>query len=259
MPATPANDDWREKMSGEWKDYAGVIKETLELKGSPVAITYSLDPPGGAVGGKHRVCNAFLEARDGKTIDLTLSSSSCSGGSWHLGLCPPPLGEDERAIQEFLVRGEKLFCSVGSLRRAQTLSTPPPTGVAEHVVLSPLEKAQWRPDLVLFVCNPEQACRLVTLDMYDTSIPPKIDMSGSTCHQAIAYPLLSGELNVSLMDYTSRRIRGYEPSDILVSIPYHRFHGVVRSIEYCTAGNARMEIPESFRRRVGGETLEGLE
>ena len=84
-------------------------------------------------------------------------------------------------------------------------------------------------------------------------------MAGATCHQAIAYPVVTGELNVSLMDYTSRRIRGYKPEDLLVSIPYHRFLGVMRSIDHCTAGRARMEIPESFRRLAGGEALADLE
>jgi len=111
----------------------------------------------------------------------------------------------------------------------------------------------------VFVCNAEQACRLVTLDSYDTGIPPRIEMSGATCHQAVAYPIVTGELNVSLMDYTSRRIPEYKPEDLLVSIPYHRFLGVMRSIDHCTAGRAKMEIPESFRRLMGADALRGLE
>jgi uncharacterized protein (DUF169 family) len=243
----------------EWKDYAGEIRKLLELKGNPVAITYSMKAPSKSVEGEFRVCEAFLDARDGKVIDLTFSSSSCSGGTLHLGLGERPKGEADKALKEFLVNGEKLFCSVGALYRSQYLSAPPPTGLAEHIILSPMDKAEFRPDIVLFICNAEQACRLVTLDQYDTGIPPKIEMSGSTCHQAVTYPLVTGELNVSLMDYTSRRIKGYEPEDLLVSIPYHRFYGVMRSIEHCTAGRAKMEIPESFRRVAGESTLRGLE
>ncbi len=71
--------------------------------------------------------------------------------------------------------------------------------------------------------------------------------------------MVSGELNVSLMDYTSRRIRGYGVEDLLVAIPYHRFHGVMRSIDRCTAGRAKMEVPESFRRTVDADALRDLE
>lgn len=232
----------------EWKSYAEEIKAVLKLIGSPIAITYSMKPPGEAISGRHRVCEAFLRARDGDVIDLTAESSSCRGGSWHLGLTERPKGEGDKALKEFLVKGEKLFCSITVFHRVQYLSMAPPLGLAEHVVLSPLEKAEFEPDVVLFICNALQACRLVTLDMYSTGVPPKLEMSGSTCHQAVAYPLVSGELNVSLMDYTSRRLQGYNPEDLLVSIPYHRLHGVMRSLDKCTAGRAEFEIPDSFRR-----------
>ncbi len=242
-----------------WKDHASEIKEVLGLKGSPVAITYSMDPPSKASSGKCRVCDAFLQARDGKVIDLTASSSACRGGTWHLGLGERPKGESEKAFKDFLVKGEKLYCSVAVLYRMQYLSSSPPLGLAEHVILGPMEKAEFEPDVVLFVCNAVQACRLVTLDSYDTGIPPKIEMSGSTCHQAVGYPVVTGELNVSLMDYTSRKIQGYKPEELLVSIPYHRFHGVMRSINGCTAGRAKMEIPQSFRRFVGPEAARDME
>jgi len=243
----------------QWKDYAHQIRELLGLKGNAVAITYSMKPPSTSVDGKHRVCDAFLQARDDKIIDLTASTSACSGGTWHLGLGERPKGEADKALKEFLVDGEKLYCSIAAFHRAQALTVPPPLGLADHVILSPMDKAEFRPDVVLFICNAEQACRLVTLDSYATGVPPRTEMSGSTCHQTVGYPIVTGELNVSLMDYTSRRIRGYKPEDLFVSIPYHRFHGVMRSIEHCTAGRAKMEIPESFRRLVGADALRDLE
>lgn len=243
----------------EWKNYAGQMRELLGLKGNPVAITYSMKSPSTSVDGKYRVCDAFLHARDGKVIDLTAATSACRGGTWHLGLGERPKGEGDKALKEFLVNGEKLFCSIAAFHRAQALSPAPPLGLADHVILSPLDRAEFHPDIILFICNAEQACRLVTLDLYDTGIPPRVEMSGSTCHQVVAYPVVTGELNVSLMDYTSRRIRGYKSEDLLVSIPYHRFLGVMRSIDHCTAGRAKMEVPESFRRFMGADSLRNLE
>jgi uncharacterized protein (DUF169 family) len=106
----------------QWKDYANEIRELLGLKGNPVAITYSMKPPSTSVDGKHRVCDAFLHARDGKVIDLTTSTSACSGGTWHLGLGERPKGEDDKALKEFLVDGEKLYCSIATFHRAQALT-----------------------------------------------------------------------------------------------------------------------------------------
>jgi len=243
----------------KWKDYAMEIKEVLGLKGSPVAITYSMESPSSAASGKYRVCNAFLQARDGKIIDLTAATSACRGGTWHLGLGERPKGEGDKALKEFLVKGEKLFCSIATFHRSQYLTAAPPLGLAEHVVLSPMEKAEFEPDVVLFICNALQACRLVTLDIYDRGVPPKIEMCGATCHQAVAYPVVTGELNVSLMDYTSRKIRGYKPEDLLVSIPYHRFHGVMRSLDGCTAGRAKFEITPSLRRFASSDAFRDLD
>ena len=243
----------------EWTAYSDEIGELLGIEGNPVAVTYSMKSPSTSDKGKHRVCDALLRARDGKVIDLTVSTSACPGGTWHLGLGERPKGERDKALKDFLVNGEKLYCSIAAFHRAQALTAAPPLGLADHVILSPLDKAEFRPDIVVLICNAEQACRLVTLDGYDTGIPPRVEMSGATCHQAVAYPVVTGELNVSLMDYTSRRIRGYKPEDLLVSIPYHRFLSVMRSIDHCTAGRAKMEIPESFRRLMGTETLRDLE
>jgi len=234
----------------EWIKYAEEIRGLLRLEGSPIAVTFSTKAPSFSVGTKHRVCDAFLKARKGDTIDLTAETSVCRGGSMYLGLTEPPTGADNDALNDFLVNGEKLFCSVAAFGRMRSLTPKPPTGMTKHVVMSPLEKAEFRPDLVVFLCNAEQACRLLTLDGYDTGIPPRVYLCGATCHQVIGYPIVTGELNVSVMDYTSRRIKGYKAEDMFVAVPYHRLHGIMRSIPRCTAGTAKMEIPEAFRRAM---------
>ena len=57
----------------EWKDYADQLRELLGLKGSPVAITYSMKPPSTSAAGKYRVCDAFLLVR---SVLETYNSSS---------------------------------------------------------------------------------------------------------------------------------------------------------------------------------------
>jgi len=234
----------------EWREYSARLKQVLRLEGSPVAVIFSMEPPAGASSRKCRVCNAFLLARDGETVDISAESSACPGGTWFLGLGEQPTGERAKAHKDFLINGEKLFCSLGVYYRIMTETSRVPTGLADHVVFCPLERAELAPEMVVFVCNAEQGCRLVQLDMYSTGISPKTSMAGATCYQAVSYPLLTGELNVSLMDYTSRRMPGLKASDLLVTVPYHRLHGIMRSIEGCTAGTAKMEIPEAFRHSM---------
>ncbi|MBM3334384.1 DUF169 domain-containing protein [Candidatus Sumerlaeota bacterium] len=243
----------------EWVNYAEKIRGVLQLKGSPIAVTFASKAPSGASAARFRVCDAFIKARDGKIIDLTRETSSCPGGTQYLGLMEPLTGERSAALNDFLVYGEKLFCSYATFHRMKSLSPKLATGCADHVIMAPLEKAGSRPDLVVLICNAEQACRLLTLDGYDTGLPVRPYMAGATCYQAITYSIVTGELNVSMMDYTSRKIRGYKPNDLFVSVPYHRFHGIVRSIPLCTAGTAKMEVPASFRaamRQISGDDVD---
>lgn len=237
----------------DWKDYSPRLKELLVLEGSPVAVTYSMTPAlAGAETDRYAVCQALIEARSGAVIDLTRETCACPGGVWHLGLGPRPSGKAGEVLKKFLVEGEKLFCSIATMHRTMALTSDPPVGLAEHVILSPLEKADLRPDLVVFLCNPEQACRLVTLATYPDGKPPRAEMAGSTCHMVIAYPLVTGEINVSLMDYTSRKYRGYKTHDLFVTIPFHAMPGLMWSIDRCSAGTAKVESHPGFGQPGAG-------
>ncbi|HUT26009.1 MAG TPA: DUF169 domain-containing protein [Sumerlaeia bacterium] len=229
-----------------WQEWSKTLKETLGLKGSPVAITFSIDPGREPSPGKHWVCQTIKDARDGKTVCLAEKNSACPGGAVYLGFRPRPSGEQARPLQRFLVHGEKLFCSVAAFHRAMALTTQPPLGLADRVLFAPLEAAETEPDLVLFLCSAEQACRLVTLATYSNGISPKVEMVGSACHMAIGYPLVSGEVNVSLLDYTARKMKRYDPNELIVTVPYYRMPDLLAAIPRCTAGAAKTEMPPEF-------------
>ncbi len=239
-----------------WREFSGRLKEVFGLQGSPVAVSYSDKPISGAKRGKHFVCGALLDAHDGAIINLSAENSACREGTYRLGLGPAPKGKACLALQKFLVEGVKLYGSVMALRRRLALASPPPLGLANFVVFSPLERAELKPDLVVFLCNPEQACRLVTLTIYPDGLPPRVELLGSTCQMVISYPLVSGELNVSLMDYMSRRLRAYRTDELFVSVPYQKMASLMDSIERSGAGTAPMEYSAEFRRLYWGESEE---
>ena len=237
----------------KWKKQSERLKDVLVLKGSPVSVTYSMEPDKRGEKGKSWVCQALKDARDGEIVNLSRETSSCMGGTWHLGLGPKPAGEAYKAVQKFLVEGEKLFCSIAVFHRISALSPEPPIGLADHVIFCPMEKAEMRPDLVLFICNPEQACRLITLATYCDGLSPRTEMVGAACHMAVSYPLVSGEINVSFLDYTARKMKKYGPDELIVSIPYHKMDNLVNSIEVCTAGTAETEFPPEFAKLMKKE------
>lgn len=241
----------------KWKDQAERLKNVLNLKGNPVSVTYSMEPDKRGKKGKSWVCQAFKDVRDGEIINISKESSCCIGGTFHLGLGPKPTGNADKALKKFLVDGEKLFCSIAVFHRVITLTAQPPLGLADYVVFSPMEKAEMMPDLVLFLCNAEQACRLITLATFQDGISPKTEMVGSACHMAVTYPLVSGEINISFLDYTARRMKKFAPDELIVSISYHKMDNLVNSIDLCTAGTAKTEIPPEFKKLMK-EEAEGI-
>jgi len=141
-----------------------------------------------------------------------------------------------------LVYSEKLWDSIATARRALThiLSrAPPPTGLSKYVVFSPLENAELEPDLVLFLCSPEQGCRLTALASYREGAIPPTEMGGSLCWSSVTYPLVTGNINVSLGDFSARRTACWNPLELIVSIPAHKIPQIVDNIDHCSAGTAK--------------------
>lgn len=91
---------------------------------------------------------------------------------------------------------------------------------------------------MLFMCNPEQACRLAALARYREGVLPPSQMEGSFCWNTITYPLAMGKINVSLGDSSARRIERWDPNELVVSVPTPKLHQIMESMANCTAGTA---------------------
>ena len=223
-----------------WRDYSRELKDVLKLDGSPVAVAFSNAPAGNGKATRTMACSAFYQAaRKGVTFNITAATCSCPGGTTFLGLSVPT--PDRAAlVQQFLIEGEKFASCSASLFRSRTLGQgQPPIGVGKYVVVGPMEQFELKPDLVLFLCNPAQASRLVTLSSYETGIPVQGQLSSSTCGGAITYPLSTGRPNISLLDTSSRHlVKGFKDSDLIFSAPFFIVRSIVESIPLSTAGTA---------------------
>jgi len=243
----------------EWQGWSKQLTEVLELKKAPVAVTYADAPAAGASSGKCRVCGALSQASQGTTIDLTAENSTCAGGSLYLGLRQQP-PEQARALREFLINGEKLLCSPAAIHRMRAMSkVQPPFGMANHVVFSPLHKAELCPDVTVFICSAGQAARLVHLAYYEMGLPMECDPTGALCRSVITYPLVTGMVNVSFGDITARRSEKMAGDELFVTFPFTFLRSAVASIGRCSAGTAKAEMPAAMRqviRESGGEPPE---
>jgi uncharacterized protein (DUF169 family) len=231
----------------EWQDYSLILKELLSLEYSPVAIACLKEPLLEKYGKKLRICRAILDAGKGQTLQIDSANNACFGASWHLGFQQMKDPKIADMVRKFVVEGEKLFCSYQALDTLISQMEPALDNSNSYFLLSPLEKAEFIPQLVIFIVDAEAACRLLTLLTFIDGIMPKIKIGGPTCRMSIIYPLWSGEANISFYDYTARKMCNVEKDKLLVSIPYGKIPAIIQSIDKCSAGRAKIEFPQEFR------------
>ena len=230
-----------------YKEHADVFKKTFGLKYEPMAISFTNDEISSGRYEKTSICKAMKLAAEGESFIIDEEVSICPGGSQFCGFSEPHTGKQKRRLQQFLTKGEKLTSSIVSFERMRKLAVPPATDLADRIVICPLDKAEIRPDMILFLCNAEQACRLITLDTYWDGISPKQQIIGALCYSAIVYTIMSGNTNMTVGDWTARSHQGFEPDVIFLSVPYERIHNLIAAIPHCSAGDAEAHIPEEFQ------------
>ena len=222
---------------GKWNHFAGIFVSVLELQGQPISITYSDEEVQPTIEKAIEICQALKLARSGDVICMSKANCSCPGGRWHLGL-----GKKRENLEKILVEGEKLWATVAIARQSigETHKiAPPPKGLAKNIIFSPLNKAELRPDLILFLCNPGQASRLIFLaDYHGHPIIPRV--TGSLCWSAITYPLMTGNFNITMGDPTARRHHKYDQNEMIVSVPYRMIPNMIEAMEHSTAGKGEM-------------------
>jgi len=232
----------------EWQGYALALKELLNLEYSPVAISVFKEEFLEGFDQKTRICRAILDAGRGEVLQVAKGNNACFGAGWHLGFHQLNDPKIKDMVKKFVVEGEKLFCSYDALDKLLSQMEDPPDNSHSYFVLFPLEKCEFIPELVIFICNAESACRLLTLATFVDGAMPKIKIGGPTCRMSIIYPLSTQEINLSFYDYTARKMCNVEKDKLLISIPYNKLPRIIGSIDKCPAGTAKIEFPPEFRQ-----------
>jgi uncharacterized protein (DUF169 family) len=232
----------------EFKEQSDNLKNVLGLRKEPLAISFTNQKVSNGKYEKTSICRAMKLSGEGECFIVDEDVSTCPGGSRYCGFSGEFTGDQKRRLQRFLTKGEKLTHSIVSFERMQKLSSPPLTGLADRMVICPLDKTEIRPDMILFLCNAEQACRIIALDTYWDGLNPKEQLIGALCHTAISYTIMTGNTNISMGDWTARNHQQFEPDIIFVSVPYERIDNLIAAIPECSAGEAAVNIPEEFQQ-----------
>lgn len=211
------------------------LKTTLELDGSPVAVAVMPEPPQDLKRWRRKatLCIMIQSARRGASFYCSGSSIVC-GGRAHLGMAQSPV----RDLEGFLVHREKLVASREAAHRLLDLTGERAPSLGGYLAFSPLERAGFIPDVVLFVGTPLQIGRILFLDAFETG---EIDTvhGEPLCSGVIAVPITTGKIGISFLDIACRAFGRYKAEEMVVGVPYDRLPRIVASLERSVAGSAR--------------------
>lgn len=119
------------------------------MDGNPIAITYSHELEDNKYDSASQViCQSIQDARYGKEMAISVENCKCKGGAYFLGL----INKTPEA-HRFWVDMEKAYANRCTSMAALRHHPEPPTQLGKYVLLSPIDKCDKPPDLVLFVCN----------------------------------------------------------------------------------------------------------
>lgn len=214
-----------------WQGWSGRLKKELKLGTEPIAVTFANAVPkgGAAPEGKVSVCQALKRASEGASVTITADTCGCPGGLVSLGLGQMPAQGKERLV-DFLVNRERVYCSRVAVHRGQHV-VEAPLGMASHVSFAPLARALDLPDLVVFIGKPGTLHDLIGFAGYWEGGSLPSELAGPACRTGIAYPIVTGNLGISLLDFGARRLAGFAEDQLLVSVPLHRMIGIQHAFE----------------------------
>lgn len=215
-----------------WQKWSDSLKRELKLDTEPIAVTFTGSVPEGGTPpeGKVSVCQALKRASEGRDVTITAETCGCPGGLVSLGLGQMPAQGKERLV-DFLVNREKLCCSRAALHRLQHI-VEAPAGMATHVCFAPLAKAVALPDLVIFVGKPGSLHHLIAFADYWEGGSLTAELAGPACRTGVAYPIVSGHIGVSLLDFGARRLAGFGEDQLLVAVPFSRMIGIMHAFDH---------------------------
>ncbi len=216
-----------------YEELSSKLKSTLGLKGSPVAVKLVRkreDIPAGIpeIGEKVRHCEMVQKARNGDVFYATKDKHACAGGAGALGVMETP----EKVLNGEFYFGLGDFGSAGAAKR----TTGSITRVDEEYVATmyaPLEKAAFKPDVVVIIGNPRQMMRIAKANIYALGGRNYADFSGiqSVCADAVAEVYMTGQVNFTLGCMGSRKNAKIADEEMIVGIPAEKAQEIVDALE----------------------------
>lgn len=228
-------------------DYAKSLKTILKLRWSPVALKMVRPeediPPGVyAPSSTIRHCQSLIAARRGHSLYIPAKYHACPDGSAILGIVP--MSAKLRSGELYLLF--KKLPDIQTARKMISTRQEFSAGDYKATAVSPLEKAEYTPDVVIMTLEPEQMMWLCCASTYSSGDRQVFHTSGynSACADLVVNVIRNGKMNISLGCYGARASSDVGDNELYVSIPYSQLPAVINALEKL----AKKSIPEARAR-----------
>lgn len=214
--------------------YAETLENILKLRSKPVAI--SLIRKGEPLphiplpSVRLRYCQALIMARRGLSTLMPASSHSCPDGASILGLGKVPR---KLATGEIYVQLGKLATKEAAEKMVRERPALPEESMCA-TLLTPLDKAVMKPDVIAVMAPPETMMWLCMASTYYTGKRSTFQMSSynAQCVETTLFPYTTGEMNTSLGCYGCRAISDLGEDMMFIGIPLEKMPTLIEGLNY---------------------------
>jgi uncharacterized protein (DUF169 family) len=179
------------------------------------------------LGFKVSLCQAITMARRyGWVIAQSADDSSCSYGAISLGLLYPKEGWLDGSFGESIGQNkESAAASAQSMPRLEY-------GRHSHVLMAPLERANFEPQVVVVYGSPAQVIRMVQgrLGGGESSLSFRVS-SGTSCANCVALPINTDECQIVMPGPGERINCSTQDAEMGCAVPASKIEGVVKGLE----------------------------
>ncbi|MBU0493298.1 MAG: DUF169 domain-containing protein [Chloroflexi bacterium] len=215
----------------------------LRLQTTPVAVKLARSAdevprkarrPHRTLGVRITICQAFgMARRYGWTLALCADDVACTPAALCYGFLRPPadMPNPQDAVAEaFLTMGYTVDLDA-QRRELASFPTRPP-GEVYAVLVAPLDKAPFEPDVVLIYANPAQLVRLVMAAVYPTGERVRGEFAGigGSCLDGVLGTLRDGRPRVILPGAGDRIFSGTQDDEVIMAVPGPQFAAIVDAL-----------------------------
>jgi len=188
-------------------------------------------------------CQMVKSAANGKSLKAEYRNFACETSAKILGL--EPFYEEEAGIDGWYESG---FYATRDVAKTEHQSVRPIPLTILGLSVAPLENYEEYPDILIIMCKPYQAMRLVQGYTYHFGYKKDFQLSGmcGVCFESTALPLTNREFTVSLLCSGTRFICRWPEDLMMVSFPFDMAEKILEGI-VCTAPTCE---PDKQKREI---------